>query len=118
MGTNPEYWGSDSLVWRPDRFIKTSRGKEEFHQPVPSVYQYWSSGPRVCPGKKFSQVEFVAVFACLFQENRVVPVLEKGETMKDARKRINEVLYDSRIISPALKMAHPEKIRLAWEKIV
>lgn len=59
LNTLPEYWGSDSLVWRPDRWIETDSGSEQLYQPPPGVFLAWASGPRVCPGKKFAQVEFV-----------------------------------------------------------
>lgn len=66
----PRYWGPDSMVWRPGRWIITVQGEgglkaEEFFQPVPGSFVPWAHGPRICPGKKFSQVEFVAVISCL-----------------------------------------------------
>ena len=34
----------------------------------------WYHGPRVCPGKKFSQVEYVAVMATIVSLYRIEPV--------------------------------------------
>jgi cytochrome P450 len=68
LHTLPSYWGADSLVWRPGRWLD---GKEEIIQPPPGRSNPWTVGPRVCPGKKFSQVEFVAVIARLFQKERL-----------------------------------------------
>lgn len=42
----------------------------------------WLAGPRVCPGKKFSQVEFVGVIAETFAHWRIEPkdVGAKGDS--------------------------------------
>lgn len=57
LHTMPRYWRSDSLVWRPNRWIiRSSDAKglegEEFLQPPPGSYVPWANGPRICPGKK------------------------------------------------------------------
>jgi cytochrome P450 len=106
----PSYWGADSLVWRPGRWLDE---KEEIIQPPPGMYNPWTAGPRVCPGKKFSQVEFVAVIARLFQKSRVTPKLEVGEKQEDAFKRTKDVVADS-VLDVTLHMTHPEKVRLVW----
>lgn len=85
LHTMPRYWGSDSMVWRPNRWIPCSqdakgREDEKFLQPTPGSYVPWANGPRICPGKKFSQVEFVAVISCLLRRYRVEPVLLQGES--------------------------------------
>lgn len=54
----------------------------------------WVFGHRVCPGKKFSQVEFVAVVAHLLSLYRVELVEEPGESRGDARRRLMDVLGD------------------------
>lgn len=113
------YWGSDSLVFRPDRWIDNADpgseiSNEEVFQPAPGVFVPWAAGPRVCPGKKFAQVEFVAVVSRLFRKHKVGPVLEHGETIQDAKKRIFDVVADSHLVI-TLQMRHPEKIKLAWE---
>ena len=41
--------------------------------PDEALYMPWLHGPRVCPGKKLSQVEFVAVMARVFGEWMVGP---------------------------------------------
>lgn len=75
----------------------------------------WAAGPRVCPGKKFSQVEFVAVISSLFKNHRVRPVLMTGESEKDGSERLMKVIKDSHY-EIAIKMAHPEKLQVRWEK--
>ncbi len=115
------YWGHDSLVFRPDRWVNnpnptTNLSSEELFQPAPGVFVPWAAGPRVCPGKKFAQVEFVAVISRLFRKHNVRPVLEEGETFDDAKKRIFDVVEDSHLVI-TLQMKHPEKIRLIWEEV-
>jgi len=90
LSTLPRFWGSDSLTWRPDRWI-TKDGEsmrledEQIYQPQYGAFIPFSSGPRVCPGKKFAQVEFVAVIARLFRRHRCSPVLLEGECWLDFR---------------------------------
>ncbi|CZR54671.1 related to cytochrome P450 3A7 [Phialocephala subalpina] len=121
LNTLPMYWGPDSLVFRPDRWIDNpnpvpSLSSEELFQPAPGVFVPWAAGPRVCPGKKFAQVEFIAVISKLFRKHKVSPVLEQGETFEDAKKRIFNVVEDSSLVI-TLQMRHPERIRLAWEEV-
>jgi cytochrome P450 len=114
----PRHWGSDSLVWRPDRWIIPSQDEnglkcEDFFQPTPGSYVPWAHGPRICPGKKFSQVEFVAVVACLLRCHRVELVLLEGESHAKASERILKVVQDSDL-ELTLKMNRPENIKLKW----
>ena len=112
-----DYWGPDALAWRPDRWIHHSEetGQETFLEPNHDApYLPWSKGPRVCPGRKFAQVEFVAILLRLFHANRVLPVLEPGETdLAQARSRIKGLLEDAHA-DPGLMPRHPEKMRLRW----
>jgi cytochrome P450 len=109
--TNPAFWGSDSLEFRPDRFIVG----DEIFQPPAGTYIPWTGGQRVCPGKKFAQVESAAVMARLFKEHRVRPKLMHGETAQMASDRIMEAVRDS-ILDIVIKLKHPEKIGLVWER--
>ncbi|KIW20203.1 hypothetical protein PV08_00778 [Exophiala spinifera] len=109
---DPRWWGPDSLEWKPQRWITTDpdTGKEILAQPPPgAVYFPWASGPRICPGKKFSQVEFVAVIAVLLRSYRIKPLIIEGKmkTEKDARAALIEVMEDSRT-RVTVNMRHPE----------
>jgi cytochrome P450 len=115
LHTTPDYWGSDSLEWKPERWITVENGREVLFEPRAGSFVPWASGPRVCPGKKFSQVEFAAVISCLFKKHRVRPVLEAGETSTHASQRILRVVEDSGL-EVTLKMKHPELIKLKWEQ--
>ncbi|KAE8454619.1 hypothetical protein EG329_000242 [Mollisiaceae sp. DMI_Dod_QoI] len=101
LHTLPSYWGTDSLVWRPGRWLDENG---ELIQPPPGMYNPWTAGPRVCPGKKFSQVEFVAVIAKLFQKGKVRPKLEAGEKQEQAFNRAKSVVANS-ILDVTLHMA-------------
>ncbi|KAI9148023.1 Phomenoic acid biosynthesis cluster cytochrome P450 monooxygenase [Paramyrothecium foliicola] len=122
--TDPKHWGANSLEWRPSRFIKRPEGVlgadvlygEEFLTPDRGIFLPWSGGARDCIGRKFSQVEFVAVMASLFRDWRVSPVLMGGETTETAQKRIlNQIEFDS---SPVLllQMRNPERSPLVWSR--
>jgi hypothetical protein len=122
LSTLPEYWGSNSLSWRPKRWIikdknSESLANEQLFQPRDGVYTPFASGPRVCPAKKFAQVEFVAVIAQLFRDHKCSPIQLQEESMLEVRKRVLDVVEDSNVVN-TLKMLHPEKVRLRWEKVV
>ncbi|KAI1778869.1 putative cytochrome P450 [Hypoxylon cercidicola] len=78
MHTDPKYWGPDSLQQRPSRWIKPGLAGRPSHEEIDmnerGVILGWSEGTRDCPGKKFSQVEFVALMVGLFRRWRVDPV--------------------------------------------
>lgn len=107
--SDPRWWGADSLEWRPQRWIRIDprTGKESIAPPPPgAVFMPWSTGPRVCPGRKFSQVEFVAVIASLLKGCRLEPLVIEGkmQTMEQARRALLEVIEDSQnIITPKLR---------------
>lgn len=77
--TLPRYWGKDSMSWIPSRWIemisdtnktqdtqlKSRISLESFKTFPKGSFIAWSDGVRPCPGKKFSQVEFVAVMISL-----------------------------------------------------
>jgi len=111
--SNPEVWGEDSLAWRPDRWIKPSTSgvldDEELIEPARGTFMPWAVGPRQCPGKKFAQVEFVAVIARLMKSNRVKCAVPGGE------QELVKIIGDSEI-GVTLKLKHPEKVKLLWEQ--
>jgi cytochrome P450 len=87
-------WGPDAHVFNPRRFISKSAitGEEELVVPPDTLFIPWLAGPRVCPGKKFSQVEFVAIVAQIFSEYRVEILRETRENEADARARFEGVV--------------------------
>jgi cytochrome P450 len=119
--TNPKYWGSNNVFWDPARFVYIADGavpglENELLRPDTEKHYFpWSSGQRICPGKKFSQVELVATMAILFHDYRVDPVPEAGESLGDARKRAQHVSLD---IQQTLlnEMFAPESVGLLWKE--
>ncbi|ETI23747.1 hypothetical protein G647_05553 [Cladophialophora carrionii CBS 160.54] len=107
---DPRWWGQDTLEWKPQRWIKVDpkTGKETIALPhTGATFVPWSVGPRVCPGKKFSQVEFVAVIATLLKDYRIKPLALGGKTEEQASSALLEVVEDSmNVITP--KMRRPE----------
>jgi hypothetical protein len=65
----------------------------------------------VCLGVRFSQVEFVAVVACLLSEKRLVIVPKARESREDMIKRVRDVMEDCDF-QLLLRMKRPEEIRL------
>lgn len=124
LHTNPRYWGQDSLVFRPSRWIESPKSEEStsifqtevLRKPAPGTYLPWSEGARVCPGKKFSQVEFVAVMVSLFRANTVHAVPRDGESIHDAQRRILDVVEDSDMYI-SLKMRRPGSVFLRWVRM-
>ena len=119
--TLPKYWGDDALQWRPQRWIVQSADSdrslesESILTPKHGIYAPWSGGPRSCPGKKFSQVEFTAVLATLFHRHRVDPCQRTGESMESARGRVMAAVNGSGIVL-LLQMLHPERVGLKWRE--
>ncbi|KAI9711575.1 MAG: hypothetical protein M1820_002140 [Bogoriella megaspora] len=118
--THPQYWGNDSLVWRPQRWISGSRAKgnlesEVLLDPPKGTYFPWSEGIRNCPGKRFAQVEFVAVMVALFTDHVSEPVPKANETLTEARRRALDVVKDSHV-ELLLQMRAPESLSISWKK--
>lgn len=121
---DPKYWGTEPLVWRPSRFVQASNntstpskpGEEDIINMQRGTFLGWSEGARDCPGRKFSQVEFVATMATLFREWTVEPVLLQGERPGDARKRVLDLIHNESQPVLLLQMLHPEKAPLVWKK--
>ncbi|KAI2631479.1 cytochrome P450 [Hypomontagnella submonticulosa] len=115
--TDPRYWGPDSLDWKPSRWIKAATpGNEELDLHVRGAFIGWSEGTRDCPGKKFSQVEFVATMAVLFLHWRVDPVLASGEGIHAARERVLDLIKADSGTVLLLQMLHPERAPLVWRR--
>ncbi|KAI4123308.1 MAG: hypothetical protein LQ338_005333 [Usnochroma carphineum] len=124
LHTDPKTWGANSLEWRPDRWFVSLRndmsieGKapsQAFVSPPAGSFIPWADGPRVCPGQKFAQVEFVAVMATLLGRYRVRPVVEAGQSESDGRKALMDMVDDSAISAITLQMQQPKKVALHWE---
>jgi len=116
--THPRYWGQDRPEWRPSRWIKGKDGSQEetIITPIKGSFIAWSEGIRNCPGKKFSQVEFVAAMVSLIHGWRVDTVTEPSESMESARKRVVATVENETGQVLLLQLLHPEKAVLTWSR--
>jgi cytochrome P450 len=108
LHTHPRHWGPNSLDWEPFRWITYPNPHPTTSQPAhdklnkilesesfqefpkeDNPFIAWSSGARICPGRKFSQVGFVGVLVGLFRKHRLRPLQLEGEDMEAARQRLN-----------------------------
>lgn len=126
LHADPHHWGEDALKFNPHRFITRSSGHYDPDDPFENErlasdtqphFLPWATGQRVCPGKKFSQVELVAALATLFRNYTVQPQPQKGENMQQARERIFKTALDIDHEGQILhEMRRPESAALVWRK--
>lgn len=84
--------------------------REDFIEPAPGTYVPWADGPRACIGRKFSQVEFVAVISSLFRSYRVRPAQKEG------RQALMKMVDGMAITYITLQMTSPRDVALCWER--
>ncbi|KAK6503591.1 hypothetical protein TWF481_008604 [Arthrobotrys musiformis] len=98
----------DECKFRPSRWIinptDTENTQPKLFQPPKGTFIPWSSGPRVCPGQKMAQVEFVAIFLVLLRDYRLEAMKlvirdasgeEREETDDELRERIVRLVNKS-----------------------
>lgn len=120
--SHPKYW-NDAENWRPSRWIISHSGQlsqnianEELLEPAQNTYFPWSDGPQSCPGKKFTQVEAVAVLALLFKKHRISVVKGPGESDRAMKKRVLDCMNFVNM-DVILKMQDPDRIKLVCTKV-
>lgn len=128
--TDPDYWGDDSLEFKPSRWIETSPtttpgecdakvsllDREALLKPPRTVYMSWLDASHVCPGKKFSQVEYVGLIVSLLGTHYVEPAKESpDEDIEHARQRTKDCLADSGT-KLVFEMLRPETAPLVWRE--
>ena len=131
LHTHPRYWGKNSLEFEPSRWITSDSQPngdayhpnaalhaETFKEPPKSNSPFvgWSGGARNCPGRKFSQVEFVGVLVGVFRNFKVNPVPQAGEDDAMARARLLGQIQKDTGMELLLQMLHPEKAVLQWTR--
>ncbi|KAF2252133.1 putative cytochrome P450 [Trematosphaeria pertusa] len=106
-------WGPDAETFDPKRFVSiSSAGEERVAVPEGPMYCPWIFGTRVCPGKKFSQVEFVALIAQIMSEWKIDVLRLEGEDEQVARGRLMGVLKEKYFnISTHLKRPEDAGVR-------
>jgi cytochrome P450 len=112
MHYDKSIWGDDAADFNPKRWID-STGQLK-NPPRNSCFLPWSGGPRICPGMKMSQVEFVATIATLFRHARSeVLSLTETETPVEAQARLLAVTDES-ISRLTLQVKNSEQVQLRW----
>jgi cytochrome P450 len=122
-----EIWGPDHADFRPTRWTESTTSEDRtpastsvpqppnLQPPVKGAFLPWSTGPRICPGMKMAQVEFLSVIWTIFKDYRVSAAMLGGESLAAAQKRLRGVMMNSepRI---TLQMMKPRDAIMRWEK--
>lgn len=112
MHYDPDIWGPDVAQFKPSRWIDDSGNLITMPK---GTFLPWSGGPRICPGMKMAQVEFVATFATLFRSARCEPLRDNGETDKEVRKRFEDLMADS-VPKLTLQVRDLKAAKLMWTR--
>ncbi|KAJ6020566.1 hypothetical protein N7540_006070 [Penicillium herquei] len=110
INADPDIWGPDCFDFKPSRWIDNDG---ELVSPPKGTFMPWSGGPRICPGMKMAQVEFVATIAKLFRSAGCEPVPIGLENAADARMRLRESIKNP-VAQVALSISRPEKMNPRW----
>ena len=114
---DPAVW-SDSAppqTFHPPRFVAfdPTTHKPSIKPLRKGSFLAWSAGPRICPGQKMSQVEFVTTFMMLFRRYRVEVALEEGEDVESGLARVRGAMKDS-FPRLTMQMNRPEDVTLRF----
>lgn len=85
----------DEWSFRPTRWINPPGSAQPFFQPPKGAYIAWSMGPRICPGQKMAQVEFVAIFLTIFRNRRIDAVPLENESRSQTEERLDKQMRNS-----------------------
>ncbi|KAF2398204.1 cytochrome P450 [Trichodelitschia bisporula] len=116
LHTDPAHWGSDSLDFRPSRWLPADHKPgmpEPLITPKKGTWYPWSGGPRVCPGMKMSQVEFVGVLSTLLEGAKVEVARLEGEGVEEAKDRLRRLMADSQP-KLTLQMKRLQEVQFRW----
>ncbi|KAI0006823.1 cytochrome P450 [Xylariaceae sp. FL0662B] len=112
----------DEQMGRSDRSnelgqIDSADGEVLLSPPSRGNFLGWSEGSRDCPGKRFSQVEWVAILAALFRDWQVQPRLQENETLAEEQVRILDFIERNTDYGGLLlQLMHPERLPLVWSR--
>lgn len=110
------------MTWDPSKWIEVPSKQswniesEKLAPDTSDKYLPWATDHHICPGKQFSQVEFVAVIAALFCNYQVAPATKIGESLHEARLRIMGLAQDIQSKELLNEIRNPEKIGLNWTR--
>jgi hypothetical protein len=127
MHTAPSTYPSHK-TWNPKRWITSTAPAARTVLSLSSTLQNeklvylergfvpWASGPRICPGMKFAQVEFTAVLGTVLRRAWIAPSVKGGDDGNEtaAKKEVEILLRESHHIGATISMKRPEDL---WLKV-
>lgn len=135
LATDADVWGTDARSFRPSRWIENEsitqgpQGEVLRQPPHRGAFLAWGTGARNCPGRKFSQVEFVAAIAVLLSQARVEPSLSprseremealgtsQAQMKEAANLHLAEVLGDVSL-KFTVALNRPEELYIRWRRL-
>jgi cytochrome P450 len=120
-------WGDDQADFHPTRWMtlnKTSTTSAapasvphapDLQPPLKGAFLPWSAGPRICPGMKMAQVEFLSVIWTIFKEYRVCATQLDGVNLEQAQHRLRDIVLQSEP-RVTLQMKKPEDAVMTWSR--
>eukprot|EP01080_Neovahlkampfia_damariscottae_P004565 gene4565-7949_t len=78
-------WGEDAEEFRPERFLEKDMNEYRY------IFTPFSMGPRVCIGKRFSEMEMILILSKAMMKFRISPT----ESLKDVKEKINFTMKPS-----------------------
>lgn len=88
-------------------------------EPTKGSYLPWSEGARICPGRKFAQVDFVAAMAVLLCGHRVRILPKEGENMGEARRRALGLMEKRKFEAVVVvEEEDQESVSVAWYPVI
>ena len=85
---NEKIWGSDAKEFRPERFIEKDLKELRY------IFSPFAMGPRVCIGKRFSEMEMILILAKSMMKFRIEPT----ESLENVKEKISFTMKPSEAI--------------------
>ncbi|CAH0038150.1 unnamed protein product [Clonostachys solani] len=121
MQTHPVYW-SNADQWEPSRWIVNPAptpeqvAQETFFVPGKNIFFPWGEGPQICPGRRLSEVEAVAVLACLFRAHRLrIKKDSDGESDEATYERFDKCVNDVDLVM-LVRLKNADQVTLICEE--
>ena len=95
LSKNEKPSDEDENKFRPTRWINPPGSPQPLFNPPKGSFIPWSGGPRVCPGQKMAQVEFVAIFLTILRRHRIDAAAIGNETRQQTNDRLDRRMQES-----------------------